>query len=149
HLITDQGTQFTSDGFKRWCRRRSIRQRYGAVGAHGSIAVIERFFRTLKSECTRVLATVPLHRRWFQQEVALFLDWYNGERHRFAGCRHAASSRSSSASAFIVFAFATENPRVACKNPVDKRARQSRWTSTPATAPVHTGQDSGIKSNGK
>ena len=32
HLITDKGTQFTAKGVKRWCRRRRIQHRFGAVG---------------------------------------------------------------------------------------------------------------------
>ena len=52
HLITDQGKQFRDKAFGQWCRRRGIRQRFGAVGKYGSIAVVEPFVRTLKSECT-------------------------------------------------------------------------------------------------
>jgi putative transposase len=58
HLITDQGTQFTDARFGRWCRRRSIRQRFGAVGKYGSLAVIERLIRTIKDECTRRLIPI-------------------------------------------------------------------------------------------
>ena len=42
HLITDQGKQFVAKSLKRWCRRRGICQRFGAIGKYGSIAVIER-----------------------------------------------------------------------------------------------------------
>jgi len=31
-LVTDQGRQFTAREFTRWCRRRGIRQRFGAIG---------------------------------------------------------------------------------------------------------------------
>src|SRR5207249_5363351 len=62
HLITDQGIQFTAKGFGRWCRRLDIKQRFGAVGKFGSIAIIERVIRTLKSECTRRLVFVPFRR---------------------------------------------------------------------------------------
>lgn len=48
HLISDRGSQFTDGAFQSWCRRRGIGQRFGAVGQHGSIAVVERFIRTLK-----------------------------------------------------------------------------------------------------
>ena len=34
HLITDQGTQFTDEGFRRWCRRRDIRQRVELAVSH-------------------------------------------------------------------------------------------------------------------
>jgi transposase InsO family protein len=79
HLITDQGKQFRDKSFGRWCRRREICQRFGAVGQYGSIAVIERLIRTIKSECTRKLM-VPYRRDDFRRELSLFVIWYN--RHR-------------------------------------------------------------------
>jgi transposase InsO family protein len=79
HLITDQGTQFTDGGFRNWCRRRGIRQRFGAVQKHGSISVIERLMRTMKSEALRLIL-VPLDRRAFRREVGLFVKWYNEHR---------------------------------------------------------------------
>src|SRR5262249_49921512 len=80
HLVTDRGKQFCCDRFKSWCLRRSIRQRFGAVGKPGSIAVVERFIRSLKQECTRLLTVVPLLRRSFHCEVLLFVSCYNGQR---------------------------------------------------------------------
>src|SRR5262249_20924230 len=56
HLVTDRGKQFSSHRLKRWCRRHAIRQRFGAVGQRGSIAVVERCIRTLK-ESTRALTS--------------------------------------------------------------------------------------------
>ena len=80
YLVTDQGAQFTDDGFRKWCDRRGIRQRFGAVGKYGSIAVVERFIRTIKSECTRRLLLVPYQRTALRRELALYVDWYNGHR---------------------------------------------------------------------
>ncbi|MCI0407586.1 MAG: DDE-type integrase/transposase/recombinase [Acidobacteria bacterium] len=79
-LISDQGTQFTEKGFRRWCRRRGIEHRFGAVGKYGSLAVIERGIRTIKSECTRRLCVVPFRLAAFEQELALYFSWYNGHR---------------------------------------------------------------------
>ena len=79
HLITDQGGQFTDEGFGHWCRRRGIRQRFGAVGRYGSIAVIERLMRTVKSECTRRLL-IPYRRESFRRELVLYATWYNSHR---------------------------------------------------------------------
>ena len=45
---SDHGNQLTDEGFRRWCTRRGMRQRVGAVGKYGSIAVVERFIRTLR-----------------------------------------------------------------------------------------------------
>jgi len=39
HLVTDQGRQFVAREFRRWCRRRGIRQRFGAIGKYGSLGV--------------------------------------------------------------------------------------------------------------
>jgi transposase InsO family protein len=48
HLVTDRGAQFTSELFARAVASLRVRHRFGAVGRTGSIAIIERFFRTLK-----------------------------------------------------------------------------------------------------
>jgi len=80
HLITDHGVQFDCRGFRRWCRRRGIRQRFGAIGKYGSLAVIERLMRTIKVECTRRLPIVSLSRTVFQRELSLYAVWYNGHR---------------------------------------------------------------------
>jgi transposase InsO family protein len=79
YLICDKGVQFWCEGFKSWCARRGIRPRFGAVGQHGSIAVVERFIRTLKDELTRRIL-VPYGRRAFRRELAYFFEWYNEHR---------------------------------------------------------------------
>jgi transposase InsO family protein len=47
--VSDQGPQFTSQPFRQALGHLGVRHRYGAVGKTGSIAIIERFFRTLKA----------------------------------------------------------------------------------------------------
>ena len=79
HLVTDQGKQFCSQRLKQRCRRHAIRQRCGAVGKRGSIAVVERFIRTLK-ESTRALTMVSLRSRSFQLAVQRAVGWYNADR---------------------------------------------------------------------
>jgi putative transposase len=79
HLISDHGTQFTDDGFRQWCARRGIRQCFGAVGKYGSIAVVERFIRTLKFECTRRLL-IPYQHTALRRKLALYVGWHNGHR---------------------------------------------------------------------
>jgi transposase InsO family protein len=80
YLVTDGGVQFTCAAFKPWCLRHGIRHRRGAVGKSGSIAVVERFILTLKSNCTRILPVVPMARQLFQHELQLFQTWYNSHR---------------------------------------------------------------------
>jgi len=79
YLICDKGKQFWCRGFKDWCRRKGIRPRFGAVGQHGSIAVVERFIQTVKMECTRRLL-VSLRAKTFRQELLRFAAWYNQHR---------------------------------------------------------------------
>ena len=79
HLITDRGTQFTARSFGRGCRRTGIRQRFGAIGKHGSIALVERCIRTLKDEGVRRWLA-PIRWRSVGRELSLFADWYNGHR---------------------------------------------------------------------
>ena len=80
HLISDRGKQFLAKGFRRWCKRRRIQHRFGALGKHGSLAVIERSIRTVKAECTRRLILVPYCLAAFQHELTLYFFWYNGNR---------------------------------------------------------------------
>ena len=79
YLVCDKGSQFWCPGFKRWCQRRGIKPRFGAVGQHRSIAVVERFILTLKTLCTRVLL-LPLRREMMHEELQHFQVWYNGSR---------------------------------------------------------------------
>jgi putative transposase len=79
YLICDKDTIFWCEDFKRWCRRKGIRPRYGAVGQHGSIAVVERFIKTLKDEATRRIQ-IPQHRTDFRWKVDRFFTWYNQSR---------------------------------------------------------------------
>ncbi|MDQ7780797.1 MAG: integrase core domain-containing protein [Planctomycetota bacterium] len=69
----------SAEADKAWCKRKGILPRFGAVGKHGSIAVIERFVRSLKNECTQRII-VPFRREAMRREVNFFLDWYNGHR---------------------------------------------------------------------
>ncbi len=80
HLITDSGVQFTAAAFRTWCARHGICQRKGALGKHGSIAVVERAIGTLKRSGIHLLAVVPLLRRSFLRELLSFQTWYNGDR---------------------------------------------------------------------
>ena len=79
YLVTDKGKEFFCRRFKRWCRRRSIRPRFGAVGEHGSIAIVERFIRSMKSECTRRI-TVPFRLDATRHEITCYATWFNEHR---------------------------------------------------------------------
>ena len=80
YIICDKGKQFWCDMFKDWCDRHGITPRFGAVGQHGSIALVERFILSLKNGCTRVIV-VPFSKEAFHQEITYFMDWYNSSSH--------------------------------------------------------------------
>jgi putative transposase len=84
HLISDRGVHFRAQ-YEAWCARHHVRPRFGAVGQHGSIAVIERFWLTLKTELLgRML--VPLRLDTMRDVMRRYVDWYNAERpHRSLG----------------------------------------------------------------
>jgi transposase InsO family protein len=79
YIICDKGQQFWCSVFKGWCDRQGITPRFGAVGQHGSIALIERFILSLKNECTRIIL-VPLRTGAFDSELTSFANWYNHSR---------------------------------------------------------------------
>ena len=77
HLVCDQRSQFTNNDFKEWCKRKLGRKpRYGAVGKHGSIAVIERFIRTFKDTYLRKIL-IPYNMKQMRLEMTVFIQWYN------------------------------------------------------------------------
>jgi transposase InsO family protein len=79
YIISDKGQQFWCSVFKDWCDHHGITPRFGAVGQHGSIALVERFILTLKNECTRIIL-LPLRSDPFHQELTCFANWYNQSR---------------------------------------------------------------------
>jgi len=76
YIICDKGVQFWCKPFKRWCKRRKIKPRFGAIGRYGSLAVIERFIRTLKDEGLRRIL-VPLTLGKMRTEANAIIAWYN------------------------------------------------------------------------
>lgn len=74
HMITDQGVQFQG-AYLAWCRRRLVSPRFGAIGKKGSIAVVERFIRSMKDECFRRIP-VPFELAAFRRELDAYLGWY-------------------------------------------------------------------------
>jgi transposase InsO family protein len=78
HTVSDQGTEFGKQ-YLDWCDDHDVHARFGAVGRHGSIAVEERFIRTLKEEGL-AHEIVPLRHRAFCASLARLEDWYNEVR---------------------------------------------------------------------
>lgn len=95
HTITDQGVQFR-DAYKAWCRKVGARPRFGAVGQSHSIAVVERFFRSLKGELIRRLPFLLPSKRWLTAEIDVYIAWYHHHRpHRGPGNPRRASGSTT------------------------------------------------------
>ena len=86
YIISDKGSQFfpikakpenrRNHPYLKWCGKKEVKPRFGAIGKYGSIAIIERFNRTLKTECTRRIF-VPFNFNDMRKELAIFITWYN------------------------------------------------------------------------
>ena len=96
YVVTDKGRQFWCRSFKAWCKRRGIRPRYGRIGEPASIAIVERFIRSMKSECTRCLL-VPVSLEAMRRELRLYATGTtNGARTwRSPGRRHTMSTKAA------------------------------------------------------
>jgi transposase InsO family protein len=88
HIICDRGTQFNCAGFRKWCKQKGIKPpRYGAIGKHGSIAVVERVILTIKCLLSR-MPFVPYRREAFVRELNQIVAWHNQSRpHTWLGGR--------------------------------------------------------------
>jgi putative transposase len=75
HFVSDRGTQFTANHFRRALRRLGIQQRFSAIGATGAIALVERLWRSLKTLLPVGLIR-PLHRHELDQRLGLVLLYY-------------------------------------------------------------------------
>ena len=80
YTVTDQGAQFR-EKYRRWCERWSVKPRYGAVGKHGSIAIVERFWRSLKEEAFGPERRgVVINLGAMAELCSRYVDWYNDIR---------------------------------------------------------------------
>jgi putative transposase len=75
HFVSDQGPQFTASRFRERLKALSVRQRFGAIGKTGSIALIERLWRTLK-ERLRLVSLRPGHAVDLERRVHVGLVYY-------------------------------------------------------------------------
>ena len=79
HIVVDHGPQFDCEHFRDWCKGHDIKYRFGTLEKHGSIAVVERFNRSMKDECTRRIM-VPTDKAEFETELSSWRTCYNIHR---------------------------------------------------------------------
>jgi putative transposase len=77
YFVSDHGTEFTGAVFRRYLRAIGVQHRFGAVGRAGSIAFIERFWRTLKESLRARYSAPPLVLAQLDNRVRLELLYYS------------------------------------------------------------------------
>jgi len=75
-FVCDRGVQFTSGVFTKALARFGLKPRYGAIGKHGSIALMERFWLTLKTTLQRLPFSKPLLWQDLDHAIHLSLAYY-------------------------------------------------------------------------
>jgi transposase InsO family protein len=79
YFVSDRGVQFDSHSFRKWCGGNGVKNRYGAINKHGSIAVTERVIKSLKYEYLNRIV-IPLAQNEMENEVRSYAAWYNEYR---------------------------------------------------------------------
>lgn len=78
-IVTDQGVQFTSRRFTRLLVSRRVGRRFGAVARPQSVARIDRFWKSMKTELgMRLSPWLPLEA--IQRKLSFYETWFNSER---------------------------------------------------------------------
>jgi transposase InsO family protein len=115
HFVSDQGPQFIAPVFEQVLDAHGIHHRVGAVGEKGSIALLERFWRTLKHSLQLPFFR-PLTQAILEQRLAYFVQHYSFFR------PHQALDGRTPAEAFFAWpaasASAKSPPRAGHGNPV-------------------------------
>ena len=79
YFVSDRGVQFDSHAFRSWCCDNGVKNRYGAVGKFGSIAVTERVIKSIKYEFLNHIV-VSLSQNDMENVVRSYVAWYNEHR---------------------------------------------------------------------
>ena len=78
-LVSDHGKQLTAKSFGRALDRLTVRHRFGAIHRSGSLALIERFWKSLKEEYARGLVLYrPLSS--IERSLSGYVRWFNEHR---------------------------------------------------------------------
>ncbi len=128
YTVSDPGAQFREE--YPWCENNNgVKPRFGAVGKYVSIAVVERFIRTLKEEgLHRIL--VPLREADMRREFDAFACWYHDARPH-QGLGGATPVRDARwAKACLRTAERRATSAISC--PRASKARKKRCTRSPA-----------------
>jgi transposase InsO family protein len=79
HFVSDSGAEFTAEVFQKALAAVKADHRIGAVGEKGSIAIIERFWLSLKTALDTATCP-PLIPDVLAERISAFIDWYDHRR---------------------------------------------------------------------
>ncbi len=79
HFVSDRGGQFVGNALKTALHTCGVEPHKGAVGQHGSIAIIERAWRTTK-ECLDLQNVQPRVPQILYERIAVVIDYYRTKR---------------------------------------------------------------------
>jgi transposase InsO family protein len=79
-FVSDHGTEFTGSSFRRSLQQLGIQHRFGAIGKTGSIAIIERLWKTLKQAFRDRYSAPPLRLAELEERLRLELLYYTNFR---------------------------------------------------------------------
>ncbi len=86
-LHSDQGTQYTSKAFTEFCESVKVTQSMSKAGYPYDNAPMERYFNTLKNECTNLYEFVTEDALYQKVEEFAYVDYNHVRPHSFNGYR--------------------------------------------------------------
>ena len=94
-LHSDQGTQYTSKAFTEFCESVNVTQSMSKAGYPYDTAPMERYFNTLKNECTNLYEFVTEEALYQKVEEFAYVDYNHVRPHSFNGYRTPYETRMS------------------------------------------------------
>lgn len=94
-LHSDQGTQYTSKAFTEFCESVNVTQSMSKAGYPYDNAPMERYFNTLKNECTNLYEFVTEEALYQKVEEFAYVDYNHVRPHSFNGYRTPYETRMS------------------------------------------------------
>lgn len=86
-LHSDQGTQYTSKAFTEFCESQNVTQSMSRAGYPYDNAPMERYFNTLKSECTNLYEFATEESLYQKVEEFAYVDYNHVRPYTFNGYR--------------------------------------------------------------
>ena len=94
-LHSDQGSQFTSKAFVEFCESVNVTQSMSKAGYPYDNAPMERYFNTLKNECTNLYEFTTEETLYQKVEEFAYVDYNHVRPHSYNGYRTPYEARTA------------------------------------------------------